>query len=152
MFDSIPTLVGIALLAIVATVFLVPPIRRALITAPIFTIPGPAWIAIIGALMAIIRAVFPDQPWAPAIVVVLGIVAKLIQWMIDYKAGKNPSFEIGIVQPATPAPAAQFQTGTGDEEYTYTSSSPAPMPPDPEVLIAPYKEPTARKITRFLFS
>ena len=30
MFDSIPTLVGIALLAIVATVFLVPPIRRAL--------------------------------------------------------------------------------------------------------------------------
>ena len=37
MFDSIPTLVGIALLAIVATVFVVPPIRRALITAPIFT-------------------------------------------------------------------------------------------------------------------
>ena len=93
--------------------------------APIFNVPGVVWIGLIAALTKWVSDSFPDQPWAPAVVIVLGGIAKLIQMY----------WPKGDSQPA-PAPAAAPGPVDGDD---YTYSTPA----------AP-KESKGRKVARLL--
>ena len=92
--------------------------------SPIFNIPGVVWIGLIAALTKWVSDSFPDQPWAPAVVIGLGAVAKLIQlyW-------PKPATE-------TPAPAATPGPVDGDD-YTWSAAQPP-------------KETNRRKIARLL--
>ena len=77
---------------------------------PLFNVPGVVWISLIAAMTKWVSDSFPDQPWAPAVVIVLGMAAKLIQ---VYWPKPAPAPE--------PAPAASPRPADGDD-YTYAAS------------------------------
>ncbi len=122
-------------------------------TAPIFTIPGPAWIAIITAATYLVSQIWPGQAWAPAVVLALGTAAKLIQYWIDYKAGKNPSLAIEIPTLPQPAAAAEYviRPSAGEVAYAYTLPQ-TDANATPLVTVKAKPEKTTKKIARFLFS
>lgn len=76
---------------------------------PLFNVPGVVWISLIAAMTKWVSDSFPDQPWAPAVVIVLGMAAKLIQvyW-------PKPAPAPGLTPAAAPGPA------DGDD-YTYAT-------------------------------
>lgn len=75
--------------------------------SPIFNVPGIVWISLIAALTKWVGDSFPDQPWAPAVVIVLGGLAKLIQ--------------VYWPKPAEPTPAAAPGPVDGDD-YTWDAT------------------------------
>lgn len=80
--------------------------------SPIFNIPGVVWIGLIAAITKWVSDSFPDQPWAPAVVIVLGMIAKLIQiyW---------PKGDAAPVPPAPSPAAAAAPIPLDGDDYTY---------------------------------
>lgn len=99
--------------------------------SPIFNIPGVVWIGLIAAVTKWVSDSFPDQPWAPAVVIGLGMIAKLIQiyWP---KPAPDPI-------PPDPGPAAAAAPMPMDgDDYTYAG-----------YIVTP-KETAGRKFARLL--
>lgn len=94
----------------------------------IFNIPGVVWVSLIVAITKWISDSFPDQPWLPAAVVILGALAKLIQvyW---------PKPQTGTTATANPAPAALGAPQPADgDDYTYKVNQAQQQPARPRRL------------------
>lgn len=77
----------------------------------IFNIPGVVWVSLIVAITKWLSDSFPDQPWLPAAVVILGALGKLIQ---TYWPKQQPG------EAANPQPAALGAPQAADgDDYTY---------------------------------
>ena len=98
--------------------------------SPIFNIPGVVWIGLIAAVTKWVSDSFPDNPYAPAVVIVLGMIAKLIQiyW---------PKPAPAPIPPMPAAAAAPIPMDSGD--YTYVGG-----------YVATPKETNRRKLARLL--
>lgn len=97
--------------------------------SPIFNIPGVVWIGLIAAVTKWVSDSFPDNPYAPAVVIVLGMIAKLIQ---IYWPKPAPTAPI----PTSPTPAG-IPMDSGD--YTYIGG-----------YVTTPKETAGRKLARLL--
>lgn len=87
----------------------------------LINIPGAVWVTLIVAITKWLSDSFPDQPWLPAIVVVLGAVAKLIQM---YLPGQPAT--VTAAEPGTPTPTASVAPDGDDYTWAATQSTAEP--------------------------
>ena len=80
----------------------------------IFNIPGAVWVTLIVSITKWLSDSFPDQPWLPAIVIVFGMIAKMIQIYWPAPASEPP-------------PAPQAMGAPDGDDYTW-QSRPARQP------------------------